>query len=89
LNFIHIFSNLSFLWQDKLFAGDALLINGCGRTDFQGGDAVALFDSVNNKIFTLPDETLIYPTHDYNSKRVSCVGQEKAINTRFSGKKRA
>ena len=84
----HTAGSLSFLWHDKLFTGDALLINGCGRTDFQGGDAGALFDSINNKIFTLPDETLIYPAHDYNGKRVSCVGQEKAINSRLADKTR-
>ena len=84
----HTAGSLSFLWQDKLFTGDALLIDGCGRTDFQGGDAGALFDSINNKIFTLPDETLIYPAHDYNGKRVSCVGQEKAINSRLADKTR-
>ncbi len=84
----HTAGSLSFLWHDKLFTGDALLINGCGRTDFQGGDAGVLFDSINNKIFTLPDETLIYPAHDYNGKRVSCVGQEKAINPRLADKTR-
>ncbi len=84
----HTAGSLTFLWQDKLFTGDALLINGCGRTDFQGGDAGALFDSINNKIFTLPDETLIYPAHDYNGKRVSCVGQEEAINSRLAHKTR-
>ena len=84
----HTAGSMSFLWQDKLFTGDALLINGCGRTDFQGGDAGVLFDSINNKIFTLPDETLIYPAHDYNGKRVSCVGQEKAINPRLADKSR-
>ena len=84
----HTAGSLSFLWHDKLFTGDALLINGCGRTDFQGGDAGVLFDSISNKIFTLPDETLIYPAHDYNGKRVSCVGQEKAINPRMADKTR-
>ena len=84
----HTAGSLSFLWHDKLFTGDALLINGCGRTDFQGGDAGVLFDSINNKIFTLPDETLIYPAHDYNGKRVSSVGQEKAINPRLADKMR-
>ncbi len=84
----HTAGSLSFLWHDKLFTGDALLINGCGRTDFQGGDAGVLFDSINNKIFTLPDETLIYPAHDYNGKRVSCVGQEKSINSRLADKTR-
>lgn len=84
----HTLGSTSYLWRDRLFTGDALLINGCGRTDFQGGNAGALFDSITNKIFTLPDETLIYPGHDYNGRRVSCVGQEKAINPRLAGKSR-
>ena len=82
----HTSGSVSFLWNDRLFTGDALLINGCGRTDFQGGDAAILFKSITQKIFTLPDETLIYPCHDYNGKRVSCVAQEKAINPRLAGK---
>ncbi len=59
----HTAGSISFLWHDRLFTGDSLLINGCGRTDFQGGDAGVLYDSITNKIFTLPDETLIYPAH--------------------------
>lgn len=82
----HTKGSLSFLWKDKLFTGDSLLINGCGRTDFQGGDAATLFSSITNKIFTFPDETLIYPGHDYNEHRVSSVGQEKALNPRLAGK---
>ena len=82
----HTLGSVSFLWNDRLFTGDALLINGCGRTDFQGGDAAILFSSITQKIFTLPDETLIYPCHDYNGRRVSCVAQEKAINPRLAGK---
>lgn len=82
----HTAGSVSFLWNDRIFTGDALLINGCGRTDFQSGDAVALFDSITNKIFSLPDETLIYPGHDYNGHRVSCVAQEKTINPRLAGK---
>lgn len=82
----HTLGSVSFLWNDRLFTGDALLINGCGRTDFQGGDAAMLFSSITQKIFTLSDETLIYPCHDYNGRRVSCVGQEKAINPRLAGK---
>lgn len=80
----HTAGSVSFLWQDKLFTGDALLINGCGRTDFQSGDAATLFDSITKKIFTLPDETLIYPGHDYNGKRVSNVAQEKGSNVRLA-----
>ena len=82
----HTSGSVSFLWNDRLFTGDALLINGCGRTDFQGGNASILFNSIMSKIFNLPDETLIYPCHDYNGHKVSCVGQEKAINPRLAGK---
>ena len=84
----HTLGSVSYLWQDRIFTGDALLINGCGRTDFQGGDAGTLFDSISNHIFSLPDETLIYPGHDYHGKRVSCVGQEKAINPRLANQTR-
>jgi sulfur dioxygenase len=82
----HTAGSVSFLWQDKVFTGDALLINGCGRTDFQSGDSAALYDSITQKIFTLPDETLIYPGHDYNGKRVSNVAQEKGSNVRLANK---
>ncbi len=84
----HTPGSTSFLWHDRLFTGDALLINGCGRTDFQGGDAGALYDCITNKLFTLPDDTLVYPGHDYNGRRVSCIGQEKTINPRLAGKTR-
>lgn len=84
----HTLGSLSYLWHDGLFTGDALLINSCGRTDFQGGDAGMLFDSIQQKIFTLPDEVLIYPGHDYNNRRVSCVLHEKTSNSRFAGKSR-
>jgi len=71
----------------RLFTGDALLIEGCGRTDFQNGDAATLYRSVHEKIFALGDETLVYPAHDYNQRQVSSVGQEKARNPRLgSGK---
>lgn len=82
----HTKGSVSYLWNDRIFTGDALLINGCGRTDFQGGDAATLFHSINNKIFNLEDETLIYPGHDYNGRRVSCVAQEKMSNSRLAGK---
>ena len=84
----HTAGSLSFLWQDKLFTGDALLINGCGRTDFQGGDAGVLFDSITQRIFTLPSETLIYPGHDYQGRRVSNVAQETLINSRLAKQSR-
>ncbi len=84
----HTEGSVSYIWNDRIFTGDALLINGCGRTDFQGGDAGVLYDSITQKIFSLPDETLIYPAHDYHGKRVSCVGQEKSINTRLANQTR-
>ncbi len=84
----HTPGSTSYLWRDRLFTGDALLINGCGRTDFQGGSAIAMYDSIVNKLFTLPDDTLVYPGHDYHGRRVSSVAQEKAINSRLAGKTR-
>ncbi|WP_020168822.1 MULTISPECIES: MBL fold metallo-hydrolase [Methylotenera] len=84
----HTAGAISYWWNDRIFTGDSLLINGCGRTDFQGGDAGTLYDSITNRLFTLPDETLVYPAHDYNGKQVSCVGQEKNTNPRFVNKSR-
>jgi len=60
-----------------------LLIDGCGRTDFQNGSADDLFHSVRNKLFTLPDDTLVYPSHDYSGRRVSTIAQEKQRNPRL------
>jgi sulfur dioxygenase len=71
----------------RVFTGDALMIEGCGRTDFQNGDAATLYRSVHDKIFALPDDTLVYPGHDYQQRRVSSVGQEKARNPRLGGGK--
>jgi sulfur dioxygenase len=84
----HTAGSLSFLWQDKVFTGDTLLINGCGRTDFQSGSADSLYDSITKRIFTLPNETLVYPGHDYQGRRVSNVAQEKGANQRLAGKTR-
>jgi len=67
-----------------IFTGDALLIRGCGRTDFQEGDASLLYDSVHSKIFSLPGETLIYPGHDYKGRNVTTVAEEKRYNPRLS-----
>lgn len=85
----HTIGSVSFLYQDRLMTGDCLLINGCGRSDFQGGDASALYDSIYQKIFTLDENTLIFPGHDYNGRRVSSVAQEKAINPRLANKTKA
>ena len=71
----------------RIFTGDALMIDGCGRTDFQNGDSATLYRSVHDKIFALPDDTLVYPGHDYQQRRVSSVGQERARNPRLGGGK--
>lgn len=78
---------MSFVRTDRrmAFTGDALLIRGCGRTDFQQGDPHALYRSVQEQLFTLPDETLIYPGHDYKGHTVSTVGEEKRHNARLGG----
>ena len=73
--------------EGAVFSGDALLIRGCGRTDFQSGNSKRLYRSINDKIFSLPDETLVYPGHDYNGFTVSTVGEEKAFNPRLGGGK--
>lgn len=84
----HTAGSMSFVWRDKVFTGDSLLIHGCGRTDFQGGDAGVLYDSITQKLFSLPDETLVYPGHDYKGFRVSSILQEKLLNPRLAGKSR-
>lgn len=79
----HTDGHFAYLFNDRVFTGDALLIDGCGRTDFQNGDAEAMYKSVREKLFTLPDETLVYPGHDYKKQFVSCIAQEKARNPRL------
>ena len=69
------------------FTGDVLLIDACGRTDFQSGDAAALYKSIHERLFTLPDETLVYPGHDYEGRFVSSIAQEKKHNPRLGGGK--
>ncbi|WP_019499671.1 MBL fold metallo-hydrolase [Pseudanabaena sp. PCC 6802] len=71
-----------------VLTGDALLIRGCGRTDFQSGNAGILYDSVTQRLFALPDETLVYPAHDYRGHTVSTIGEEKRWNPRFVGRDR-
>lgn len=79
----HTVGHFAYVQADRVFTGDALLIDGCGRTDFQQGDAQALYRSVTEKLFVLPDETLVYPGHDYQGRHVSSIGQEKARNPRL------
>ena len=71
--------------EGLVFTGDALLINGCGRTDFQSGDPVALFSSVREKLFSLPDHTRVYPGHDYHGRTVTTIANERANNERLGG----
>lgn len=73
----------SYLVENMVFTGDALLIQGCGRTDFQQGSSELLYNSVNEKLFTLPDDTLVYPAHDYKGRSVSSIGEEKKFNPRL------
>ncbi|HVY08375.1 MAG TPA: MBL fold metallo-hydrolase [Burkholderiales bacterium] len=77
-----------FLWRDRLLTGDTLLIGGCGRTDFQQGDAGTLYDSITQRLFTLPDDTLVYPGHDYKGRYVSTIREERLGNPRLAGKSR-
>ncbi len=70
---------------DRLLTGDALLIDGCGRTDFQNGNPDHLYESVREKLFSLPGDTLVYPAHDYNHRHVSSISQERERNPRLGG----
>ncbi len=80
----HTDSHIAYLIDhERVLTGDALLIRGCGRTDFQSGDAGVLYDSVTQRLFSLPDETLVYPGHDYRGQTVSTIGEEKRWNPRF------
>jgi len=82
----HTSESYSFLLDNYLFSGDALLINGTGRTDFQNGNSKDSYHSIFNKLLTLPEDTLLYPGHDYNGKKVSTIGKEKKFNPRLQVK---
>lgn len=71
-----------------LLTGDTLRIGGCGRTDFQQGDAGTLCDSITRRLFTLPEDTLVYPGHDYRGRHVSTIAEEKSTNPRLAGQTR-
>lgn len=83
----HTSGCVSYALPDRVFTGDAMLIGGCGRTDFQQGDAGQLYDSIQSKLFTLPPDTLVYPGHDYNGNTVSTIRQEMQKNPRLGGGK--
>ena len=86
----HTAGSMSFVWasegQHHVFTGDTLLINGCGRTDFQSGSSEALYRSLTQVLFTLPDDTVVWPGHDYQGRSHSTIGAEKAGNARVAGK---
>jgi glyoxylase-like metal-dependent hydrolase (beta-lactamase superfamily II) len=85
----HTSGCVSYVLADRVFSGDSLLIGGCGRTDFQQGDAGQLYDSITGQLFTLPADTLVYPGHDYNGNTVSTIKQEMSKNPRIgNGRKR-
>jgi sulfur dioxygenase len=79
----HTSDSYSFLMDNYLFTGDTLLINGTGRTDFQNGNSKDAYNSLFNKLLKLPEETLVYPGHDYSGKHVSTIGDEKKFNPRL------
>ena len=93
----HTAGSMSYLWQPHggersgghVFTGDTLLINGCGRTDFQSGSAEALYRSITQVLFSLPDDTVVWPGHDYNGRTQSTLGAEKKTNARVAGKSEA
>ena len=84
----HTSGSMSYVWRDSVFTGDTLLIGGCGRTDFQSGDAGALYDSITRALFALDDATIVYPGHDYNGRTSSSIGAEKRTNPRLAGRSR-
>ena len=85
----HTAGSMSFVWRDHVFTGDTLLINGCGRTDFQSGSARALYHSITGILFALPDATTVWPGHDYQGRTHSSIGAEKTGNARIAGKSEA
>jgi glyoxylase-like metal-dependent hydrolase (beta-lactamase superfamily II) len=85
----HTSESVSYLVGTMVFTGDALLVGTCGRTDFQGGDAGALFDSIHDVLFALPDDVVVYPGHDYQGHKSTTIGAEKLHNKRAVGRTRA
>src|SRR5512133_2122894 len=82
----HTAGSMCFVWRTHVFTGDTLLINGCGRTDFQSGSAAAMYHSLTQVLFKLPDDTTVWPGHDYQGNTRSTIGAEKAGNARVAGK---
>ena len=82
----HTAGSMCYLWRGQVFTGDTLLIGGCGRTDFQSGSAEALYRSLTEVLFALPDDTVVWPGHDYHGRTHSTIGEEKRSNPRIAGK---
>jgi sulfur dioxygenase len=85
----HTDDSVSYFIGDRVFTGDALLVRGTGRTDFQNGNAAQLYDSLTRVLFSLPDATLVYPAHDYKGRTVTSIAEEKRHNPRVAGKSQA
>ena len=85
----HTGGSMCFVWREHVFTGDTLLINGCGRTDFQSGDPEALYHSLTEVLFKLPPTCTVWPGHDYQGRSHSTIGYEKANNARIAGKSEA
>jgi len=81
----HTPCSVSYLWNDRVFTGDALLIDDCGRTDPPAGDAAALYDSITRRLFTLPGETLVFPGHDRRGRTVSTIAEQRERNPSIAG----
>lgn len=85
----HTQGSMCYLWRNHVFTGDTLLINSCGRTDFQSGSAAALYDSLTRVLFALPDDTIVWPAHDYEGRSHTTIAAEKAGNARIAGRTQA
>ncbi len=83
----HTDDHFAYRVGDSVFTGDALLIDGCGRTDFQNGNPAALYHSIRERLFKLPDDCRVYPGHDYNGRRISTIAQERSRNPRVGGER--
>jgi rhodanese-related sulfurtransferase len=85
----HTRGSMCYRWRNHVFTGDTLLINSCGRTDFQSGSAAALYDSLTRVLFALPDDTIVWPAHDYEGRSHTTIAAEKAGNARVAGRTQA
>lgn len=84
----HTPGSLSYLWRDRVFTGDTLLIRGCGRTDLPDGDAGTLFDSITQRLLVLPGDTLLFPGHETHGRTVSTIAEEREHNPCVTGRSR-